>query len=337
VEVQDVSDVTDQTAEIAQIEPESYVGPREPAADEPPAAEVVAAPQYEYQGVPRRPRDTGRLVRQIAIATVVGVLALIAGFVAFELWVTPMLQARSQSALLTQFKHSLVLDDTPQLVTPPNGQPIGVLEIPDIGVEQVVVQGISSDDTKLGPGHDPTTPAPGQAGNAVIVGRSTTYGAPFARIDELTPGRPIYVVTRQGKFTYLIVSHRHASFGTPSVRTAPAGAAIMTLVTGGSGNNPLRPHYEDVVVARLTTPGLQAPGPLPLPAAGTRPGQTQMLGGWQWILLWGQLLIATAIGAWYLYRRGWSASVTYLLTTPLILAFAFLFFASVDSLLPPSL
>jgi len=334
-----MSDVTDQTAQLTQFEPESYAGSSqssvEAAAD--PAAEVVAAPpQYEYQGVPRPPRDTGRLARQILLVSAVGVLALVAAFIAFELWVTPMLEARNQSALLTQFKHSLVLDDTPSLVTPPNGQPVGVLEIPDIGVEQVVVQGISSDDTKLGPGHDPTTPAPGQAGNAVIIGRSTTYGAPFSRIDELQPGRPIYVVTRQGKFTYLIVSSRHASFGTPSIGASLPGAAIMTLVTAGSGN-PLHPRYEQVVTARLTNPALQAPGPLPLAAAGTRPGQTQMLGGWQWVLLWGQLLIATVIGAWYLYRRGWSASVTYLLTTPLILAFAFLFFASVDSLLPPTL
>jgi sortase A len=333
-----MSDVTDQTAELAHIEPESYVGSREPDVDAQPAPaeEVVAALQYEYQGVPRRHRDTGRLLRQIAIGTVIGLLALIAAFVAFELWVTPMLQSRNQSALLTQFKRSLVLDDTPQLVTPPNGQPVGVIEIPDIGVEQVIVQGISSDDTKLGPGHDPTTPAPGQAGNAVVVGRSTTYGAPFSRIAELQPGRPIYVVTRQGKFTYLIVSHRNATFGTPSIRTAPSGASLLTLVTADTGNNPVRPTGENVVVARLAGPGLQAPGPLPLPAPGTRPGQTQLLSGWQWILLWGQLLIVTAIGAWYLYRRGWSASVTYLLTTPLILAFAFLFFGSVDSLLPPT-
>jgi sortase A len=334
-----MSDVTDQTAELKQFEPESYVGPSDPAAEAPPAPadEVVSAPSFEYQGVPRRQRDTGKLVRQIAIVGVLGVLALIAAFVAFELWVTPMLESRSQSALLTQFKHSLVLDDTPQLVTPTNGQPVGVIEIPDIGVEQVVVQGISSDDTKLGPGHDPSTPAPGQAGNAVIVGRSTTYGAPFARLADLQPGRPIYVVTRQGKFTYLVVSHRNASFGTPSIATSPPGVSILTLVTGGSGNNPLHPNSENVVVARLTSQGLQAPGPLPLASAGTRPGESSMLGGWQWILLWGQLLILTAVGAWYLYRRGWSASVTYLLTTPLILAFAFLFFASVDSLLPPSL
>src|SRR5262249_9616185 len=42
-EAEGMSDVTDQTAELAHIEPESYVGSREPAVDEP-AAEVVAAP-----------------------------------------------------------------------------------------------------------------------------------------------------------------------------------------------------------------------------------------------------------------------------------------------------
>jgi hypothetical protein len=90
-------------------------------------------------------------------------------------------------------------------------------------------------------------------------------------------------------------------------------------------------------VATLHGQGIQAPGPLPVPPAGQQPGKTTQLGGWQWILLWGQLYLATIIGTCYLYLRRWSTAVTYLLTTPLLLTFGFLFFSALSSLLPPTL
>jgi len=108
----------------------------------------------------------------------------------------------------------------------------------------------------------------------------------------------------------------------------------LTLVTA---DRALRPSTEQVVVATLRGEGIQAPGPLPLPPASQQPGKTTHLGGWQWILLWGQLFLATIIGACYLYRLGWSAAVTYLLTTPLLMMFGFLFFSAIDSLVPPTL
>jgi sortase A len=80
-----------------------------------------------------------------------------------------------------------------QPITFKPGDPIAVLRIPAIGVEQTVVSGVGRSDLQKGPGHFRTTPLPGQAGNAAIAGHRTTYGEPFRRLDELKPGDRIEI------------------------------------------------------------------------------------------------------------------------------------------------
>ncbi|HEX5366807.1 MAG TPA: sortase, partial [Acidimicrobiales bacterium] len=82
--------------------------------------------------------------------------------------------------------------------SPAAGDAVARLRIPRIGVDKVVVEGVQVDDLKRGPGHYPDSPLPGQPGNAAIAGHRTTYGAPFFRLNELDPGDPILVTTRQG-------------------------------------------------------------------------------------------------------------------------------------------
>ena len=55
-----------------------------------------------------------------------------------------------------------------------------------------------------GPGHLRTTPLPGAIGTSVVMGRSTTYGAPFRKITTLRPGDPITVLGAQGTVTYIV-------------------------------------------------------------------------------------------------------------------------------------
>lgn len=69
-----------------------------------------------------------------------------------------------------------------------DGQPIGRIEIPSIGVDIVVVQGTSTGDLTKGPGHYPQTPLPGQPGTTAIAGHRTTYLAPFRHLDEVDAG-----------------------------------------------------------------------------------------------------------------------------------------------------
>ena len=136
-------------------------------------------------------------------------------FVAYQLWGTGIREAQAQNRLEDEFEVVLdqagAPDDAPtEIVTAApiaavaEGEATAVIEIPRIGLERVVVEGVSVSDLKKGPGHYPETPLPGQEGNAAIAGHRTTYGAPFNRIDELAPGDEVFVQTVQGRFRYVV-------------------------------------------------------------------------------------------------------------------------------------
>ena len=74
-----------------------------------------------------------------------------------------------------------------------DGQAIGRLVIPSIGLNIVFVQGTNAADLEQGPGHYPSTPLPGQPGTTAIAGHRTTYLAPFRDLGSLSPGDPIEV------------------------------------------------------------------------------------------------------------------------------------------------
>ena len=78
------------------------------------------------------------------------------------------------------------------------GDPVGKIDIKDIGLTAYLVEGVAVDDLKEGPGHYPETPFPGQKGNAAIAGHRTTYGAPFRKVDKLRDGAGDVQVPRRG-------------------------------------------------------------------------------------------------------------------------------------------
>ncbi|MFK7919586.1 MAG: class E sortase [Ilumatobacter sp.] len=85
-----------------------------------------------------------------------------------------------------------------------NGDAIARIEIPRIGVNDIVVAGVETGDLKRGPGHFPDTPLPGQLGNAAIAGHRTTYGQPFRNVDQLQVGDEIRMTTLNGVFIYRV-------------------------------------------------------------------------------------------------------------------------------------
>lgn len=153
-------------------------------------------------------------------------------FVAYQLWGTNIAEARAQDDLERSFEELLATtttttststttesppttgaDPEPTTTTtappppppPDDGEAAARIVIPEIGVDKIVVEGVSRSDLREGPGHYPDTPMPGQSGNAAIAGHRTTYGAPFHRVDELEPGDQIQVTTVQGAFTYRVM------------------------------------------------------------------------------------------------------------------------------------
>ncbi|HEY8057977.1 MAG TPA: class E sortase, partial [Acidimicrobiales bacterium] len=143
---------------------------------------------------------------------------LILLFVAYELWGTGVHTAQAQDNARDEIErqtdayraehpdprpprpgHTQPVPDAP-----PRGEPIGIIQIPAIGVNKVFFEGVELDVLSSGPGHYEGTPLPGQEGNAGIAGHRTTYGAPFNRIDELGEGDEIVISYANGsRFTYL--------------------------------------------------------------------------------------------------------------------------------------
>jgi sortase A len=149
--------------------------------------------------------------------------AFILGYVGFELFVTDLINARSQDAAADQVAENLDstrdnlpaieqvetgVDNGPETVEfhpedlPGEGEEFAILRVPRLGLEVVLFEGVDSDVLKKGPGHMPGTPIPGQPGNAVVSGHRTTYGRPFFDFDLLLPGDVIEVETAIGTHTY---------------------------------------------------------------------------------------------------------------------------------------
>ena len=84
------------------------------------------------------------------------------------------------------------------------GDPLGRLRMPRLGVSDVVVQGTAAGDLRKGPGHYPGTPLPGGRGTVAIAGHRTTYGAPFRHIDRLRPGDLLELAMPYALFTYRV-------------------------------------------------------------------------------------------------------------------------------------
>ena len=75
-----------------------------------------------------------------------------------------------------------------------------MLDIPALHLQQVVVQGTTATDLLNGPGIMPGTARPGTKGNAVIAGRRSTAGRPFADLGQLHPGDRILISSGLGRF-----------------------------------------------------------------------------------------------------------------------------------------
>jgi sortase A len=82
------------------------------------------------------------------------------------------------------------------------GDSLTRIKMPAIHVDVVVVEGITPTALRAGAGHYPSTPLPCEKGNVAIAGHRTTYGKPFADIDQLRVGDQIELDTPVGGCIY---------------------------------------------------------------------------------------------------------------------------------------
>jgi sortase A len=133
-----------------------------------------------------------------------------------------------------------------------SGDSLTRIQIPDIQVEVVVVEGVSSSALRAGAGHYPSTPLPCEAGNVSIAGHRTTYGRPFHDLDLLEPGDEIRLVIPIGQCTYRVVDTQIVSPNDVGViaTTADNRLTLTTCHPKGSARQRL------VVTAELVDPVL---------------------------------------------------------------------------------
>jgi LPXTG-site transpeptidase (sortase) family protein len=121
---------------------------------------------------------------------------------------------------------------------PVEGQALTRLIIPKLGVNIVVVEGISGNALRAGAGHYPGTALPGAAsGNIAIAGHRTGFGEPFRHLERLTKGDKIYLVTPFGKYLYQVTGP-FEGHGNPWITgpqdwsvIAPTPTAALTLTS----------------------------------------------------------------------------------------------------------
>jgi LPXTG-site transpeptidase (sortase) family protein len=136
------------------------------------------------------------------------------------------------------------------------GEPIGKIIISKIGLEWVVVQGVTLGDMESGPGHWPETPFPGMGGNFVISGHRNMYGGPFLHLDQLAVGDTIdlllpYVAARYEVTRSIIVAPTQVE------EVAQRGVEEISLTTC---DPPFTARNRLVVQAKLVEYKLLSPG-----------------------------------------------------------------------------
>ena len=259
-------------------------------------------------------RDGLTPVAMVGVALVtVGLILL--GFFVYLFAFTPVTASRNQQRLTqTLIGHPLPVYRLVGGHLPADGHAVAVIEAPTIGLKQVVVVGTSAADLMNGPGLLKGTALPGSPGNAVILGRRTTFGAPFGSIGTLRNGARITVVDGAGTFHYLVFRTETVAAGRRDV-VGPTASNRLTLVTAGPG---VLPSGRTVVQAKLVGPAVAVDTGRPkIPT--TDLGLTgDSVAGWLgllWIIVTAALVLV-AFGTVTRWRRPW---LTYLFGLPIVL------------------
>lgn len=244
-------------------------------------------------------------------------------------------QNRAQDLLYKELRYTLAMppDKTPPIgPVVPVGDPVALLTIPGIDLEQVVVEGTASGDLLAGPGHRRDTPLPGQVGTSVVYGRAATYGAPFADLTRLLPGDEIEVVGAQGEKVFTVSGVRRS--GDPLPQPLAEGAARLTLVTAeGSGRLGALTPDSVVYVDAEAEEGFPAPPGRPAVVPDSEKAMASDEGALPLLALCLALLLAVTLGV-VAARQRWSAVLVWVVAAPLVIALSWAATDVVMRLLP---
>ncbi|MGC5166141.1 sortase [Luteimicrobium sp. DT211] len=281
-----------------------------------PAGPDAALPRLE-------PAGRARLLGSALVA----VAALLLGLVLQATVVSPLREARDQHVAYDSYRSDLANGTAPVGQTGADdrllgaGTAVAILRIPDLGVDDVVLEGTTSKVMLSGPGHRRDTVLPGQAGASVVMGRQSTFGGPFRHLDELTVGSRIVTVTGQGTATYRVTDVRHR--GSPLPRVLEPGAGRLTLVS--ASGTPFLP--DDVVRVDATLAGTPFTTPVATLSTQELTGPELAFAGdpeaWPWLVLALGALVLVLVGRTFL-ASWWGRWHAWLVCLPVLLLVALL-------------
>lgn len=282
---------------------------------------------------PRRPITQGEETLALLSSVFTMVAIVCAWMVAQMLFLGSLSENRSQDLLYDQLRHELAGMVGPTGPVVPVGDPVALITVPKIGLQQVVVEGTASGDLLAGPGHRRDTPLPGQAGISLVYGRGTTYGAPFGRIAELARGDRISVAMGQGTVEFTVRDVRRT--GDPIPAPPGSGGARLTLVTA-EGAGWLGKHVSAssaLYVDAEADKAFPAPAGRPVAVPESEKAMAGDKGALPLLALCLAGLVALTLGV-IAARQRWSAALVWVIASPLAVALSWATTDVVMRLLP---
>jgi sortase A len=306
-------------------------------------ARIVWRPSRATEG---KPRSSDNAVTSVGLALTLLALVVL-GFVGYLYFLSGVQEARAQTTLYARLRGELAQavaptgpvipghPASPSSLAAAPGDPVALLDIPAIGVANVViVEGTSPENLTLGPGHLRDTPLPGQAEISVVFGRRATFGAPFGNLPLLKKGAVITTITSQGEANYQVIAVSDSSRPVPFSDLPNQ----LLLVTADSKLAPA--HYIEVEAKFVDAVVADTKQSTPFPESGYFPqvsAAEAALGRDSYALIpamaWAIALAAAALLGSYLAAR-WARWPAWIVTIPVLAAIIWNLYQALSALLP---
>ena len=158
-------------------------------------------------------------------------ILLMVGLIAFSLWGAISLQTylfqKREKAYLAQL--SLAYHSPREKLSLPsnNGDFIGEIDIPDVGISAIILEGSDERSLRLGVGHIPGTAFPGMPGNVSLAAHRDTFFRPLRKIQK---NDEIHLITFNNSYKYRVDWTKVVAPDNISV-LKPSKEPTLTLIT----------------------------------------------------------------------------------------------------------
>lgn len=105
------------------------------------------------------------------------------------------------------------------------GSPVARLQIPRLGLDEIVIEGVGDLELNVGPGHLPGSALPGDEGNSVISAHRDRH---FLKLEGLAVGDTLVTEVGSGSTRWIVVARRIVQAGEPALFAAKTPTLTLT-------------------------------------------------------------------------------------------------------------